>query len=385
VVVFLLRVLLRDFFDELLYRFLIGFFFLTDYTQSGFIMGTHTSSASDLTPDEKRNPLTTLPLSPTNTIITPIIPSLTNITIPSLNLSPDEKRALLFNVGNLFEVPEEEFDKNWWPLVSNIWTQYNSRKYINGDFCKIFTCRFTKHRDSSKRKKEVPTKKRRMTMTRLPGLCHAKIKVLRLVSTKMVRIENIKDSPYHSHSLKESDRLKSSDAVRTLIEKEAVKSYPPVVILDAVKEYTNTIGLGSSAEYLKRKEVANIKYKVRGPMETHLIGDTNLEQDILDAVLYLNNQEYHAERYCVFISQKKSKDVSQRSTQGIAFAHPGQLEKLWCHGWLTLMDSTHQTNKHDWRLFTLYVRDRYGCWDVGAHFFVSNEDSETIAEGLQII
>jgi hypothetical protein len=141
-------------------------------------MGTHTSSASDLTPDEKRNPLTTLPLSPTNTIITPIIPSLTNITIPSLNLSPDEKRALLFNVGNLFEVPEEEFDKNWWPLVSNIWTQYNSRKYINGDFCKIFTCRFTKHRDSSKRKKEVPTKKRRMTMTRPPGLCHAKIKVL---------------------------------------------------------------------------------------------------------------------------------------------------------------------------------------------------------------
>ena len=49
------------------------------------------------------------------------------------------------------------------------------------------------------------------------------------------------------------------------------------------------------------------------------------------------------------------------------------------------MDSTHKTNKHDWRLFTLYIRDGYGCLDVGAHFFVSNEDSETIAQALRIV
>ena len=46
------------------------------------------------------------------------------------------------------------------------------------------------------------------------------------------------------------------------------------------------------------------------------------------------------------------------------------------------MDSTHKTNKHDWRLFTLYIRDRYECWNVGVHFFVSNENSETIAQAL---
>ena len=165
-------------------------------------------------------------------------------------------------------------------------------------------------------------------------------------------------------------------------EEEAVKSYPPVAIVDAVKEHADTLSLGSSVQDLRRKEVANIKYKVRGPMETHLIGATKIEQDILDAVSYLNDQQYHAKRYRVSIS---TKGVSQRTTQGIAFAHPEQLEKLWHHGWLTLMDSTHQTNKHDWRLFTLYIRNGYGCWDVGAHFFVSNEDSETIAEGLQLI
>ena len=285
-------------------------------------------TTADLTPDEKRNPLVTLSLSLTNTIITSTIPPLMNITTPLLNLAPDEKRALLFNVGSPFEVPEEEFNKNWWPLVSNIWTQYNSRKHINGDTCKVFTCRFTKHRESSERKnEETPTKKRRTTMIRPPGFCHAKIKVLRLVSIKMVRIENIKDSPHHSHSLKESDRLKRSDVVRTLIEEEAVKSYLPVAIVDAVKEYANTLSLGSSVQDLRRKEVANIKYKVRGPMETHLVGDAKRE-DILNTVSYLNKQEYHAEQYCVSISQKSTQGVSQRRTHGIAFAHPKQLEKL---------------------------------------------------------
>src|SRR5438132_1583096 len=74
-----------------------------------------------------------------------------------------------------------------------------------------------------------------------------------------------------------------------------------------------------------------------------------------------------------------------RSTEGIVFIHPTQLEKLQRHGWLTLIDSTHKTNKHGWRLFTLYICDGYGCWNIGAHFFVSKEDSDTIAEALKII
>jgi len=67
------------------------------------------------------------------------------------------------------------------------------------------------------------------------------------------------------------------------------------------------------------------------------------------------------------------------------FAHSEQLKKLERHGWLTLIDSTYKTNRYDWRLFTLYVRDTYGCWNVGAHFFVSSEDADTVAEALTII
>ena len=145
---------------------------------------------------------TTLSLSLTNAIITSTIVSSTNT--PSLNLSPEEKRALLFDVGSPFEIFEEEFDNNWWPLVSNIWTQFNYCKLRNGDSWKVFVCRLNKYQNSSERKEEIPLEKRRKTMIWLPDLCQAKIKVSWLVSTKIIRIENFKNSAKHTHFLKKT-------------------------------------------------------------------------------------------------------------------------------------------------------------------------------------
>lgn len=48
------------------------------------------------------------------------------------------------------------------------------------------------------------------------------------------------------------------------------KNYSALTITSAVKEYaTLELGLGEPARELKHKEVANIKYKVRGPAETY--------------------------------------------------------------------------------------------------------------------
>ena len=207
-------------------------------------------------------------------------------------LTPDEKRTLLFNINCSLEIPMEDFNENWWPLVSNIWSQWNSYSQTNGDFWKVFACRFTKHRNSSTRQKEnIPVEKRRITKTRPSGLCHAKIKVLWIVSLNLVKIERYKDSPNHTHSLLEADRIKSSQAIRTLVENEAVKNYSAPAITAAVKEYaTIKLGLGTSVNELKRKEVTNIKYKVRGPMETHLVGDSNLKLDLSQSISYLIEQ-----------------------------------------------------------------------------------------------
>ena len=39
------------------------------------------------------------------------------------NLISDEKRDLFFNVDRTLEIPMEDFNNEWWPLVSNIWTK----------------------------------------------------------------------------------------------------------------------------------------------------------------------------------------------------------------------------------------------------------------------
>ena len=173
----------------------------------------------------------------------------------------------------------------------------------------------------------------------------------------MVRVECYKDSPKHTHALLDSDRIKRSQAVRNLVKNEASKNYPPPAITSAVKEYATELGLGESVSELKRKEVSNIKYKIRGPIETHLLCNSDLRSDISNSISFLIEKGYRVESY--HVSHQSTK--STKSTRGIVFAHPIQLENLQHHGWLTLIDSTHKTNKYDWRLFTLYVRDTYRC------------------------
>ncbi|KAF0542843.1 riboflavin-specific deaminase [Gigaspora margarita] len=37
----------------------------------------------------------------------------------SQSTTPDQRRALLFNIDEPFEVSMDEFDQEWWPLVTN--------------------------------------------------------------------------------------------------------------------------------------------------------------------------------------------------------------------------------------------------------------------------
>lgn len=251
--------------------------------------------------------------------------------------------------------------------------------HVNGNVRKVFACRFTKHRISSTQSKEnISNEKRRVTKIRPSEIYNTKIRVWWLVSLKMVKVERYNNSSEHTHSLVESDRLKRSQTVRTLVEKKAVKNYSPPAITSAIKDYTSKLGLDASVNELKRKEVANIKNKVHGPMEAHLTCNSGLRSDISETASFLIEKGYQVENYCV-------SHQSAKTTKGFVFAHPKQLEKLQHHGWLTLIDSTHKTNKYDWRLFTLYVRDTYGSWDVGAHFFVSDENCDSVLEALKII
>jgi hypothetical protein len=97
----------------------------------------------------------------------------------------ENKRTLLFNINEPFDMTVCEFD-TLWPLVSNVWLGWTQNKLANGDTWKVWACRFTKHNKSSTRKEGIPDNKRRKTMTREAGLCNAKIKVTHLTSVQKV-------------------------------------------------------------------------------------------------------------------------------------------------------------------------------------------------------
>ena len=44
------------------------------------------------------------------------------LVISTTNFTPDEKQDLLFNINRTLEIPIDDFNENWWPIISNIWT-----------------------------------------------------------------------------------------------------------------------------------------------------------------------------------------------------------------------------------------------------------------------
>lgn len=280
-------------------------------------------------------------------------------------------RQQYFNVVQPLELSFEEFNTQW-AFVDNFWTRFSSNGRENGDKWISYVCRLSKPRPSSGRKEDIPPEKRRATWKRPSIDCQAKIKVTWFAATRRVRVEKLEDAQDHCHSIDEVDMRKRSKFIRDAVGHEAVKSYNPTSITKVIKEEIEKEHLDSGVTHLKRQEVANIKLKLVGPMNAHLVGEGDLESDILSATKFLEGRGYQVERFSI-----------AKSSEGFCFASMDQLESLARYGWLTLLDSTHNTNKHSWRLFTLYVRNGYGCWSVGAHFFVSREDSETVAEGLK--
>ena len=210
----------------------------------------------------------------------------------------------------------------------------------------------------------------------------------------IIRIEAFGPNPaIHTHPIDDCDMYKKSQAVRNLITDEASKSYRPQDIAISVRELAEeALGEGSGAAYLRTKDVANIQQVIRGPMTTHLIGSNDLGNDIAEAIKLLLEEGYQVQEIFSTSTSSASASSSSASTismtlskQGFVFVTMDQLNKLSRHGWLTLIDSTHKTNKWDWRLFTLYVRDNIGCWCVGGHFFVDGEDSIILTKALRII
>ncbi|RUS31087.1 hypothetical protein BC938DRAFT_478487 [Jimgerdemannia flammicorona] len=179
----------------------------------------------------------------------------------------EQLRKRYFNVDVPFEVTEKDFDDQW-AYVSNVWTSFNITTLKNGDKKTVWMCRLNKHRHSSTRKEGVPPEKTRKRRIRDQGQCFAKIRTTLNAETGIVRVERFASTtPEHTHSLDESDRVKRPKILRDLVAEEAAKAMPgkPPAILETVQEIASRrFGAHVGEQYLQRKEVANIRLKVRG-------------------------------------------------------------------------------------------------------------------------
>lgn len=72
-------------------------------------------------------------------------------------------------------------------------------------------------------------------------------------------------------------------------------------------------------------------------------------------------------------------------TRGLVFAYPDRLQTLANRGLLTIFDSTHKFNVHDYNLFTFMCRNEAVIWVPGANCLVEKENSNILATALRKI
>ncbi|KAG0013541.1 hypothetical protein BGZ81_000966 [Podila clonocystis] len=98
-----------------------------------------------------------------------------------------------------------------------------------------------------------------------------------------------------------------------MIKQEACKPYRPPDIVTTVKEIAEKSGLRDLAFHLQRQEVANVQKKTRTSEKTYLIGSKDLEQDMQDAVKYLQSMDYQCETFSVARAPLNSQALSSNT------------------------------------------------------------------------
>ncbi|KAF8942757.1 hypothetical protein BGZ47_006160 [Haplosporangium gracile] len=327
-----------------------------------------------------------------------------------------EKRELLFNVHKPVELPTKEFENDWWPLISNAWTCNSGPKptpvgaplgYIRNYTCRLATKYNPKPKDTSN---DTPNTKRRKRTIRVPCECQAAIKITHVTATGITTIErNHNDTPaVHTHSLADVDKARRPAAIKALIDKETLKNNNPLETIASIRQLAEESGLGEVAAFVTRTELVNTRRRQRQTELKPLAGDIHVDGEVRAATELLVTKDYQWQSFggtaasaltdvIPLFNVNGSGPISSSSSnnnttngvtnlaQGLVFARRQQLTKLSNHGWLTLIGSVEDTNKHGWRLFTLYVRDCLGCWNSGAHFFVSDTNSSTIDQALRLV
>lgn len=129
-------------------------------------------------------------------------------------------------------------------------------------------------------------------------------------------------------------------------------------------------------EHIGTKKVANIQQKL------DILPDKNLskicETDDLDMCSkFLREINYWVMQYGAIVDGK--------AQSMICFASNDALEIMSENHFLVMMDSTHCTNKRNWKLSTIYSQSPQGVWIPGCQAFVSNETIHLLSKMIFLL
>ncbi|CAG8802547.1 10901_t:CDS:2, partial [Cetraspora pellucida] len=155
-----------------------------------------------------------------------------------------------------------------------------------------FNKQLSKPKELSGRKENLPPEKLRITWKRDAMNCEAKIKITWLAASNMIN-----GTTNHRYLMEESDMCKWSKFIRDMVGNEAIKDYKPLTIANVVRKEVSKLYEDSGVKYLKTKKVTNIKQKLVGLMNSHLIGNANLKSDFLSTTEFLIKNNYQVESF----------------------------------------------------------------------------------------
>ncbi|KAI9088846.1 hypothetical protein DFS34DRAFT_654723 [Phlyctochytrium arcticum] len=300
-------------------------------------------------------------------------------------------RKRLYQPQQPFVLTTAEY-KEQWKLGNNFWVRdarnRSSKRTTPNLWTSSYTCRMhmARAKYSSKPRKEkdsVPID-RRITSGYIPVECKIKLQVIEDLDLDQVTIQiHPKFRKEHTyHEMGDVDDRKRCIEAQLLIDNEAAKPYLSQTIAQHLPELvakehspSHLADLGSSL--ITSKAVWNAKRKnpdfMTNPEPTVLTPDIPQAADNLEAEGFIVKR---------FLAASRS---NGDATEGFAFARQAELEILQDCSHLVLLDSTHKTNRWDWRLFTCMVRDKFGSWIPAGQFFLERENGKSVVACLSAL
>ncbi|KAI9102606.1 hypothetical protein DFS34DRAFT_683600 [Phlyctochytrium arcticum] len=301
-----------------------------------------------------------------------------------------EVRERLYQPAAKFTLTKKEFDEQW-QVADNMWTRLNKKASAGTrrsvKVTTIYTCRMAAKRQphsSGPREDDTGSIKRRVTSTHIPIDCPVRLRVVEDTQTAMVSVDLQPQygTKHLHHTLEDVDRRKICAAAQEIINSEAFKPYqskeiagvlPVMVAKEFDPQYFATLGV----DLLTAKTVWNAK---RRDPEFKTNPESQIQDpDVVEAEQELQKAGYVTQRFLV----PPTDEIG--ATEGLAFGRKEELKVLQECSYLVLMDSTHKTNRWDWRLFTCMVRNKTGSWVPAGQFFAQRENGEGVYSGLNAL